>query len=109
MHCIIIEKQSNQINRYDDTKKRAHDSQVVRAKENLKLSDGGPSQRQASDTNQLFDTCFNSNFCGYVIGTYISCTGLNVIQFQIQVIVIFEGYWVNVKAAPHDCLILRHR
>ena len=31
----------------------AHDSQIVRAKENLKLSDGGPSQRQASVTNQL--------------------------------------------------------
>ena len=32
--------------------KRAHDSQIVRAKENLKLSYGGPSQRQASGTNQ---------------------------------------------------------
>ena len=30
----------------------AHDSQIVRAKENLKLSYGGPSQRQASGTNQ---------------------------------------------------------
>ena len=37
---------------YDDTKKRAHDSQIVRAKEKLKLSYGGPSQRQASCTNQ---------------------------------------------------------
>ena len=32
--------------------KRAHESQVVRAKENLKLSYDGPSQRQASGTNQ---------------------------------------------------------
>ena len=31
--------------------KRAHDSQIVRAKENLTLSHGGPSYRQASDTN----------------------------------------------------------
>ena len=31
---------------------RPHDSQIVRAKENLKLSYGGPSQQQASDTNQ---------------------------------------------------------
>ena len=37
---------------YDDTKKRAHDWQIVRAKENLKLSFGGPSQRQTSGTNQ---------------------------------------------------------
>ena len=30
---------------YDETKKRAHDSQIVRAKENLKLSHGGFSYR----------------------------------------------------------------
>ena len=29
----------------------AHDSQIVRAKENPKVSHGGPSQRQASDTS----------------------------------------------------------
>ena len=29
-----------------------HDSQIVRAKENFKLSHGGPSQRQASGFNQ---------------------------------------------------------
>ena len=27
---------------YDETEKRAHNSQIVRAKENLKLSQGGP-------------------------------------------------------------------
>ena len=43
MQCIITEKQSNQNN---------HDSHVVRAKENLMLSHGGPSQRQVSGTNQ---------------------------------------------------------
>ena len=52
MQCIITEKQSNQLTHYDDTKKRAHYSQIVRAKENIKLSYGGPSQRQASGTNQ---------------------------------------------------------
>ena len=31
--------------------RRAHDSQIVRAKENIKLSHGGPSYNQASDTN----------------------------------------------------------
>ena len=35
----------------DKTKKKAHDSQIVRAKENLNLSHGEPSKRQASDTN----------------------------------------------------------
>ena len=38
---------------YDnEKKKRVNDSQIVRLKENLKLSYGGPSQRQASGTNQ---------------------------------------------------------
>ena len=36
---------------YDETEKRAHDSQIVRAKENLKLRHGGPSFSQASGTN----------------------------------------------------------
>ena len=30
---------------HDETKKRDHDSQIVRAKENFKLSHGGPSYR----------------------------------------------------------------
>ena len=30
----------------------AYDSQIARANENLKLSHGGPRQRQASGTNQ---------------------------------------------------------
>ena len=53
MQYIITEKQSNQIiTHYDDTKERAHDSQRVKAKENIQLSYGGPSQRQVSGTNQ---------------------------------------------------------
>ena len=36
---------------YDEKKKMAHDSHIVRAKENLKLSHGGPSYSQASATN----------------------------------------------------------
>ena len=49
MQCIVSQR-NNQIKltHYDDTKKKTHDSQIVRAKENLKLSYGGPSQRQAS-------------------------------------------------------------
>ena len=35
--------------KYDETKKRDHDLQMVRAKENIKVSHGGPSKRQASD------------------------------------------------------------
>ena len=37
---------------YDDTEKGAHDARIVRAKEKSKLRYGGPSQRQASGTNQ---------------------------------------------------------
>ena len=40
--------------------KRAHDSQIVRAEENLKLSYGGPSQRRASGTNQRIKALFRA-------------------------------------------------
>ena len=53
IQCIITEKQSNQTNTLLLIKKRAHDSQIVRTKENLKLSYRGPSQGQASSTNQM--------------------------------------------------------
>ena len=36
---------------YDETKKSAYNSQIIRDKENLKLSHGGPSYSQASDTD----------------------------------------------------------
>ena len=36
---------------YDETEKGGHDSQTVRAEENLKLSHSGSSYSQASDTN----------------------------------------------------------
>ena len=44
MKCIS--QRNNQINlaHYNETKKRAHDSQIARAKENLKSSYDGPSQ-----------------------------------------------------------------
>ena len=47
-------QRNNQIKltHYDDTKKRAHDSQIVRAKEIIKLSYSVLSQRQNSGTNQ---------------------------------------------------------
>ena len=51
MQCIIMENTLIKLTHHDETKKRAHDSQIVRAKENLKLSHGGSSYRQASDTN----------------------------------------------------------
>ena len=51
---IILSSRNNliKLTHYDETKKRAHYSHIVRAKENLKLSYGGPSQRQAPGTNQ---------------------------------------------------------
>ena len=36
MQCIIMENTLIKLTLHDETKKRAHDSQIVRAKENLK-------------------------------------------------------------------------
>ena len=36
---------------FDETRKRAHESQIVRAKENLELSHDGPSYSLASGAN----------------------------------------------------------
>ena len=41
----IMENTLIKLTLHDETKKRAHDSQIVRAKENLKLSHGGSSYR----------------------------------------------------------------
>ena len=51
MQCIIMENTLIKLTLHNETKKRTHDSQIVRAKENLKLSHGGSSYRTASDTN----------------------------------------------------------
>ena len=51
MQCIITEKRSHQINTLWWNKEKAHGSQIVKPKENLKLSYGGPSQQQASAPN----------------------------------------------------------
>ena len=51
MQCIIMENTLIKLTLHDETKKRAHDSQIVRAKENLKLSHDGSSYRLASGTN----------------------------------------------------------
>ena len=48
MQCIIMENIIIKLTLHDETKKRAHDSQRVRAKDNLKLSHGGP----ATDKHQ---------------------------------------------------------
>ena len=45
-------RQFNLINALWWNRKMAHNSQIVKAKENLKLSDGGPSYSQASGTNR---------------------------------------------------------
>ena len=50
MQCIIMENTLIKSTLHDETKKRAHDSQIDRAKENLKLSHGGSSYRYASGT-----------------------------------------------------------
>ena len=40
MQCIIMENTLIKLTLHDETKKMAHDSQIARAKENLKLSHG---------------------------------------------------------------------
>ena len=42
MQCIIMENTLIKLTHHDETKKRAHVSHIVRAKENLKLSHEGP-------------------------------------------------------------------
>ena len=46
--CNVSSQRHNliKLTHYGGTKKRNHDSCIVTAKENLKLSHGGPSQRQ---------------------------------------------------------------
>ena len=51
MQCIIMENTLIKLTLHDETKKTAHDSQVVGAKENLQLSHVGSSYRYASGTN----------------------------------------------------------
>ena len=41
MQCIIMENNLIKLLHHDETMKRAHDTQIVRGKENLKLSHGG--------------------------------------------------------------------
>ena len=55
-NAMYHHRETIKLTHYDDTKKRVHDWQIVRAKENIKLSYGGPSQRQASGTNQRIKT-----------------------------------------------------
>ena len=51
MQCITMENTPTKPTLHEETKKRAHDPQTARAKENPKLSHGGPSHRQAPGTN----------------------------------------------------------
>ena len=54
--CNVSSQRNNlvKLTHYDETQKMAHESQIAMiAKENLKLSHSGPSQRQASGTNGL--------------------------------------------------------
>ena len=52
--CNVSPQRNNLIKliHFDEAKKMAHDSVIVRAKENLKLNYSGPGQRQSSGTNQ---------------------------------------------------------
>ena len=62
MHCIIMEKTLIKLTHHNETKKRAHDSQIVRAEEKIKLSHGGSSYIKASKPYQKKRCfCFNPN------------------------------------------------
>ena len=66
MQCIIMEKHSNKLTYHDETKKGAHGSQIVRAKENLKLSHGGSSyscRGNLAPTYQKVQIVWQSAFC----------------------------------------------
>ena len=47
-YCNVSSWRNNliKLTHYDETEKMAHDSQIVRAKGNFKLSNGGPSYRK---------------------------------------------------------------
>ena len=47
-----------------------NDSQIVRAKENLKLSYGGHSQKQASGTNQRMIALRQGWHCVWIVSEY---------------------------------------
>ena len=53
--CNVSSQRNNliKLTHYDETKKMAHDSKIVRATENVKFDHVGPSQRQSSGANQL--------------------------------------------------------
>ena len=54
LNIVMYHHNLIKLTHYDETKKRAHDSQIVHAKEEPKLSHSTPSQRQASKpTNGL--------------------------------------------------------
>ena len=54
MQCIIMENTLIKLTLHDETKKRDHDSQIVRAKENLKLSHCGSSyDKHQAPTHRL--------------------------------------------------------
>ena len=97
MQCIIMENTLIKLTLHDETKKRAHDSQIVRAKENLMLSHGGSKYHldatifEITDINiqsKLKDTCQDKFFVTAVLVVYmflviVSGKGLTLITTTI--------------------------
>ena len=52
MHALSLRNNLIKLTHYGESKKNTHNSQIVRAMGNLKLSHVWPSQRQALGTNQ---------------------------------------------------------
>ena len=96
-HCNVLSQRNdlNKLTHYDDTKKRAHHSHIVQAKENLKLSHSGASQKQVSGTNQPIKAFRQSNH--WVWGLTQS------LAIQIETKAMNHG-WVNNLTTRHtDC------
>ena len=77
MQCIIMENTLIKLTLHDETKKRAHDSQIVRAKENLKLSHGGSSYTKTI----IVDTC-TYMYCLYTEKRKISMGNITVLPLE---------------------------
>ena len=80
MQCIIMENTLIKLALHDETKKRAHDSQIVRAKQNLKLS----------HKPILFEKFFASAMC---IRQMYVCNQLHRYILCVVVVIVGNKHW----------------
>ena len=92
-----------------ETKKRAHDSQIVRAKENLKLSHGGSSYRVRAI--EVCCSCFTFIVVPIVCVFFVlgSCFVLKCFVFSTFAIILLRRRGVVILARPDDTSLVRTR